>query len=113
MNNRTFKLYENKDSSKKTYTRMSSGGEVETIGNLLGWWEKRSLPRDHSTDFTIILGETLHKRPHLVAHKYFGDSRLFWLVLQYNNIVDIEEEFVKGAEIILPTKNRALTVLVS
>jgi len=107
--NSEFKLYENKNSLAKPKTRLLNIGEAEVKGNKIGWWERETLIKDPSTDITITITDEFHKRPSMVAHKYYGKSILFWLVLQYNNIVDVEEEFLKGMEIIIPSKARALS----
>lgn len=90
---------------------MLNGGETEIKGNKLGWWERKPLPKDDSTDIILEINEEYSKRPHLVAFDFYGLVTLTWLVLQYNDIVDIEEEFVRGKTIILPSRSRALTLL--
>lgn len=107
--NNTFKLYRNKNSLSRKNTRMLNGGDTETKGNKLGWWERNVLEKDPSSDIVLTINDLFHKRPDLVAFQYYRKASLFWLVLQYNNIVDVEEEFVRGAEIIIPNKARALT----
>ena len=102
-----FELYKNKSSLAKRRTRMLDGGESEIKGNKIGWWERRSLPKNSVTDRIVKITEKYHKKPELVAKDYLGTTRLMWLVLQYNNIVDIEEEFIMGREIVLPSRPRA------
>lgn len=108
-----FELYENKSSLKKSRSRMLSGGTSEIKGNKIGWWERKPLPKEGSTDREIILDEEYAGRPDLVAFDYLGTSRLMWLVLQYNNIVDLNEEFILGTKIVLPSAIRANTLLTS
>ena len=105
-----FKLYTNKSSFQKRRSRMLNGGDTEVKGNKLGWWERKPLPRDDATDITFEIDEEYSKRPHLVAFDFYGLVSLTWLVLQYNNIVDIEEEFVRGKTITIPSRSRALTL---
>jgi hypothetical protein len=107
--NTKFKFYKNKNSLAKRRTRMLDGGKAELKGNKIGWWEKRELPKNSVTDRIEKITEKYHKRPELMAKDFLGSTRLMWLLLQYNNIVDIEEEFVLGKEIILPSRGRAET----
>lgn len=104
-----FKLYENKSSLKKRRSRMLNGGTTEVKGNKLGWWERRTIDTDEPTDVVVTLTAEYDRRPDLVAYDYYGLINLTWLVLQYNNIVDIEEEFVEGKKILIPSRSRAIT----
>lgn len=110
MNNK-FKLYPNKSSLKKSRSRMLNGGETDIKGSKLGWWERRPMEREEFSDITITIDAEYDRRPDLVAYDFFGYTSLMWLVLQYNNIVDIEEEFREGMEVVLPSKARALSEL--
>lgn len=111
--NNNFELYSNKNSLAKSKSRMLNGGHTEIKGNKLGWWERRGLPKDPSSDIRLGITNTYHKRPDLVSFDFYGTTTLTWLVLQYNNIVDINEEFILGKEISIPSKNRALSELSS
>lgn len=102
-----FQLYKNKNSLAKRRTRMLDGGISEIKGNKIGWWERRTLQKNSVTDRIILITEKYDKRPDLMARDYLGSTRLMWIVLQYNNIVDIEQEFVLGKEVIIPSRTRA------
>jgi len=104
-----FRLYKHKNSLSKKHSRMLNLGETEIKGNKIGWWEREVLQKNPSTDITITLNSEFHKRPHMVSYRYYNTPSLFWLVLLYNNIVDVEEEFTKGTEITIPNKSRALS----
>jgi len=106
-----FKLYENKNSLSKKYSRMLNGGTVEIVGDKYGWWERRDMEKDVAGDIKVTINEIFHKKPHLVSYYYYQTPTLFWLILQYNNIVDIDEEFIRGRVITVPEKYRALTEL--
>jgi hypothetical protein len=71
----------------------------------LGWWERRIIPTD-DTDMTITITPQEDRRPDLIAHNIYGQAALAWVVLQFNNIVDIETELTVGTEIRLPTERR-------
>lgn len=102
-----FKEYKNKTSASKRYSRITQGGDAEIYSNRIGWWERdASLTQRANDDITIILDDTNERRPHLIADEYYGRTDLTWIILQYNNIVDINEEFVFGREIEIPSLKR-------
>lgn len=97
----------NLSSVKQAKSRYTQGGETERFQNRLGWWERFPMPQ-RDDDLFITISAQYDKRPDRLAADYFGSSLLMWIVLQYNNIVDINEEFVSGKEIRLPEVTRAL-----
>jgi hypothetical protein len=102
-----FKEYQNKTSIRKKYSRYLQGGDTEVFSQRLGWWEKRTdIPVDQIDDSTFIITKKFEYKPGLVAKIFLGREDLEWLILQYNNIVDIMEEFVIGREIKIPSKQR-------
>lgn len=103
-----FKQYENKSSLKKRYCRYVQGGNTDEFPNKLGWWERFDLTYTQNDDIVIKkLPKTYENRPDLLAYDVYGRSEYEWIILQYNNIVDIQEEFVTGVSLILPSKLRA------
>lgn len=93
------------NSSFQTKGRYVQGGTVEKLPNRLGWLEVRNLPR-HNTDVRVTIRPEEEGRPDLLAFNVYGTSSLMWFILQYNNIVDITEEFITGRQLILPTQKR-------
>lgn len=91
-------------------SRMKQGGVTEVSGDRLGWWERTIFPRS-PLDVTIKLTRKYSMRPDLLAYDMYGKVTLQWFVLQYNNIIDVTEEFVEGATITLPTKSRLMMEL--
>jgi len=90
--------------------RYIQGGSAESLPKRIGWWERKDLPRSN-TDVPFIITTKFNKRPDLLAYEIYGTSRLMWLVLQYNSIVDINEEFIEGKQLILPLKSRVFSEL--
>lgn len=111
--NNKFKLFPDKSSLAKRHSRLLNGGDTEIKGNKLGWWERAKIDKNVSGDIKVTIPDVYNKRPDLMAHRVYGKSNLFWLILQYNNIVDIEEEFVTGRELILPSRIRTLSSIVN
>ena len=93
------------NSADVTRSRYVQGGVVDRYPTRLGWWERRILPRSDS-DIRITINARYHQRPWIVAYDYYGAENLEWVVLQYNNILDVIEEFVVGTEIVIPSNQR-------
>lgn len=93
------------NSADNGLSRYVQGGDVERYPNRLGWWERRVIERAED-DIPITLSNSFDKRPDLLAFTLYGKPNYGWLILQYNNIVDINEEFVTGKEILVPSPAR-------
>lgn len=95
----------NMNSTDGKRSRYVQGGTTERYSTRLGWWERQILEKN-TTDVAVTITSKYALRPDLLAAEFYGDSRLQWLVLQFNNIVDINIEFVEGKEILLPSPSR-------
>ena len=88
-------------------SRYSQGGTVDVDGNRLGWWE-RIVFQKSPLDVTLTITKKYARRPDLLAIDMYGKANLQWFVLQFNNISDINEDFIEGKVITLPTKSRLI-----
>ena len=86
-------------------SRYVHGGTTEVSSTFLEYWNRRKIPVS-DTDTTYTIEELYEGRPDLLAAVMYGDSRLWWVILQYNAILDPITEFVQGRELVLPTKDR-------
>lgn len=86
-------------------SRYVQGGITDVYSNKLGWWERTPIPYSDD-DIMLTIDLKYSGRPSLLAYDLYGKDTLMWIVLQYNNIVDIEEEFVEGKEIRAPRPER-------
>jgi hypothetical protein len=94
------------DNIKSRYTQ---GGETERFENRLGWWERDiDTLKKSSDDLLVTIAPKYDRRPDAFAADYFGRTDLEWIVLQFNSIVDINEEFRSGKKIRVPVADRAL-----
>jgi len=101
-----YKLYENKSSLSKLFSRYLQGGTSTMSGDKIAWWERTDIPKPAIDDIPITIDAVYAKRPDLVAFDYYGTTELEWVILQYNNIVDIMEEFTYGTKIVIPSNSR-------
>lgn len=92
--------------------RFINGGSVETSGNFLKWWNRINIQQGIDDRF-IEIDASLEKRPDLIARQFIGRESAMWLVLQYNNIIDIETELLSGTIIRLPSGSRTLNLISS
>lgn len=81
------------------------GGVTEVFPTRLGWWERRIIPKAHS-DVIITITPEYDRRPDLLAYDLYGKEIYASLILQYNAILDINTEFITGAELVIPSRAR-------
>jgi len=96
-----------KKSVLNTKGRYVQGGTTTQHPNRMGWWERTIYP-NNDNDVFIEIPAIAHRRPDIFAYNYFGKSSLAWLVLQFNHIVDINEEFNAGTVIAIPNPSSVL-----
>ena len=82
-------------------SRYVQGGTTDVYPARLGWWE-RLVIEPASDDTTFYLPPSYNLRPDLLAYDLYGKAVYAWIILQYNSIVDINTEFVTGAQITYP-----------
>ena len=94
-----------KNSVEKKVSRYVIGGKTEVSPGFLEWWNKNLLPND-DTDVIYILEKKFEQRPDLLAYSFYGDPFLWWVICQYNTILDFNSEFVEGVILRVPTLTR-------
>lgn len=95
-----------------TTSRYTQGGTTIKYADRLGWWERRNIP-PHETDQYVEITPRYHKRPWMMAHDYFGDPQLDWVILQINVVLDISDDFIIGKTMRVPSKQRLLYEILS
>lgn len=90
--------------------RYTAGGVTESTTTTVGWWERKIFSRS-PLDVHFPITKRYAYRPDLVALDMYGKSSLMWVVLQYNSILDVMEDFTEGTTIILPSKSRLFSEL--
>lgn len=104
-----FKTYPNKSALDSKRGRYLTGGTTDVFTNRLGWWERDlTILETALDDVTYLITKEQEFRPSLVSYDVYKTTELEWLVLMYNNIVDINEEFIAGKYLQLPSPIRAL-----
>lgn len=99
-------------SDKGTNNRYVQGGVSESFQPRIGWWE-RNIYEKSETDTSIVIQNNYDKRPDILSTLVYGSPAYTWFILQYNNIVDINTEFVAGKTLLIPTKERLMTEILT
>lgn len=108
-----FKASDNTTSSTDSRnSRYVQGGTTEIYNNRLGWWERRQF-EEQDDDIRYTVGVGTAKRPDLISQAVYGKAIYGWLVLQYNNIVDVETELLPEAVIYLPSQERLILDIIT
>lgn len=97
------------DNSVKLKTsRYVHGGNTEISDNVLEWWERRNFGAS-PTDLRYVVENKYEGRLDLIAYAFYGDPKLWWIIGQFNNILDPITEIVPGAVLIIPIKDRVIS----
>lgn len=81
-------------------TRYNSDGIIEHEGEKI-YEIKESIPtdaRDDDITYTTISGDDLRT----IAHKLYDDARLYWVIAEYNGMVDPFEPLGIGRSLRVP-----------
>lgn len=99
-----------KNSTLVRTSRYVSGGQTEVNSNALEWWERTVFPVN-SDDSTYVVDKKFEGRLDLITTLYLGEPRYWWVVSQYNNILDPYAEIVPGRVLFIPTIARVNLIL--
>jgi hypothetical protein len=88
-------------------SRYVQGGNTDVFPTRLGWWDRKVFTISDD-DLILQIDAIYHQRPDRLAYDLYGKATYVWLVLQYNNILDVTTEFVQGKILYLPTPQRVL-----
>lgn len=96
----------------KPLNRYTNGISTFTRNNVQFLMLARPLALElDNTDVYITLTADLIARPDLIAHKAYGNSTLWWAILQYNSIRDPIFELRSGQVLRIPTMDRVNTAI--
>ena len=98
--------YNNSISSiNENTSRYVKGGTTEQYTTRLGWWERNIFVKQ-SSDIPFTITSKYVYRPDLVSQDLYGIDNLGWFIMQYNNLIDVNEEFVLNTVLTLPSASR-------
>jgi hypothetical protein len=102
----------NQNSLFNKYSRYVGGGTSEVLGTRLDWWERSIFDRDNS-DATYVVENAYEGRLDLIAAIFYNEPRYWWVLAQYNNILDPFYEIKPGRILMIPSKERLPLMLLS
>lgn len=100
----------NTNSLYNKFSRYIAGGVAETNGSNIEWWERTVFPRD-SSDIPYVVENVYEGRLELIATVFYDEPRWWWVIAQYNNILDPFSEVTAGRILMIPTKTRVTALL--
>jgi hypothetical protein len=86
-------------------SRYNVGGTTELSAGFLKWWEKNNYKKDPS-DIIYKMEAKYENRPDLLSYLFYNDVSLWWLICQYNDILNPLEELKEGKMLFIPSLNR-------
>jgi hypothetical protein len=95
----------NTDTLQNKNSRYVAGGVTETANGMIEWWERTIYKRDES-DTTYVVENFYANRLDLISAVFYGQTRYWWLLAQYNNILDPATEVEPGRVLFIPTPER-------
>lgn len=103
-------MEQEKNSVQRRRSRYASGGTTEVNDWALEWWE-RNVYQSSPNDRIYIVERRFVGRLDQIAGLFLGDNGLWWLLAQYNSILDPFSEIVEGAKIYIPSQERVSSML--
>ena len=87
------------------YSRYVGGGVAETANGFIEWWERSEFEQDPS-DIVYTVENFYEGRLDLISSVFYNEPRWWWLIAQYNNILNPFSEVVAGRVLLIPSKSR-------
>lgn len=81
------------------------GGSTEVSAGMIEWWSKNNISHD-PTDLVYFFEKKYEGRPDMLGYLFYGDVGLWWIICQYNNIINPFDELVEGTILLIPMLSR-------
>jgi hypothetical protein len=81
------------------------GGSTEVSSFALEMWDAIQIQPDPS-DFIYFVEKKYEGRPEMLGYVFYGDPGLWWIICQYNNILDPLNEIIEGKALLIMTMER-------
>lgn len=95
----------NANSLYNKFSRYVGGGQAETANGFIEWWERGELVKDNS-DIVYTVENFYEGRLDLISSVFYNEPRWWWVIAQYNSILDPFKEIVAGRVLLIPSKER-------
>lgn len=64
----------------------------------------------HEAGYVIVKQNEVH-RPDLIAHRIYGDTRFWWVLMEYNGFMDMFNDLEEDVVVRYPEKNSLLKAI--
>ena len=98
------------NSVNRRMSRFNAGGVTEVAQNRLEWWERSTFSPD-ANDRIYQVEMKFQGRIDLIAALFLGESRYWWIIAQYNSILDPYSEISEGKILYIPSSERVSAIL--
>lgn len=92
------------------FSRYVGGGQTEVANNRLEWHERDTFVPD-SSDVAYTVENFYEGRLDLISAAFYDEPRFWWLIAQYNRIIDPIGEVKAGTILQIPSKDRLQIML--
>ena len=93
-------------------SRYVSGGTTEVSEQRLEWWERNDLSNiDPSNDQLFAVDRKFNGNLRLISALFYGSDIYWWVIGQYNSILDPYSEVVEGVVLRIPSKQTLDTIM--
>lgn len=103
-------MSEEKNSLQRRKSRYVSGGLTETNDKAIEWWERTTFSAAED-DRPYVVDKKFAGRLDLIAALFLGEPRMWWVIAQYNNVLDVFAEVREGSIIYIPSTERVEAIL--
>lgn len=100
----------NSNSLFNKFSRYVAGGTSEVADGRIEWWDRSIFPKDDS-DIAYAVENFYEGRLDLIASTFYNEPRYWWVIAQYNNILDPFSEITAGRVLLIPAKARLSLML--
>ena len=102
----------NSNSLYNKFSRYVAGGTAETANSKIEWWERNQLSSSNS-DIVYTVENFYEGRLDLIASVFYNEPRYWWVIAQYNNVLNPFTEIIAGRILLIPSKDRLSLMLSS
>jgi hypothetical protein len=89
-----------------TTGRYVLGGRTEVSSWALEWWN-RVTPVTDPSDIVYYVEKAYEGLPRKLGTLFYGNEEFWWIICQYNGIIDPIGELVQGRRLLIPLLDRA------
>lgn len=86
------------------------GGTTEVSSWAIEMWDPKTLPLDPS-DLLYVVEKRYENKPRKLGLLFYGDENLWWVICQYNLVINPTVELKAGTLLRIPIKERIMSAL--